>query len=222
MDPMITASARLGSALLASVLLLTACSGGEDDKEAKKEESSSVEPTASGTPEVEENGFTAWGTGLEYGQTARVPWSPKQKLKGAVEITLTRVEQAPMKAFDGFKLTKAQKKGAAYYVRAKVENVGNADLSGFTLPIYLDDGSDIIYPPVNIPSAFEACEPRVLPKKFLPGKSAKVCMVYLSSPDAQLRAIALQPAEGVAQIEWTGPISEPKKGKAAKRVKAAR
>lgn len=206
--------ARLGAFLLASALLLSACGGGGDEDGKKDQEAtSSAEPTVSGTPDVGDNGFTAWGADLTIGETARVPWSPKQKLKGAVEITLTRIEQAPMKAFDGFKLTPQQRKGAAYYVQTKVENVGNADLSGFTLPLYLDDGSDVIYPPVNIPSAFEPCAPRVLPEKFLPGKSTKVCMVFLSSPGTQLRAVALQPAEGIDQIEWTGPISEPKNGK---------
>ncbi|WP_235739066.1 hypothetical protein [Nocardioides alcanivorans] len=215
--------ARLGAFLLASALVLSACGLGDDKDDSKKEKTSeSAAPTAEGTPAVGDNGFTTWGADLEFGETARVPWSPKQKLKGAVEITLKRVEQAPMKSFEGFKLTAEQKKGTAYYVRAKVENVGNADLSGFTLPVYLDDGSDVIYPPVNIPSSFKPCDNRELPKKFIPGKKAQVCMVFLSAPGTQMKAIALQPAEGIDQIEWTGAVSELGKAKQGKNKKKAK
>lgn len=203
---MTSALSRFGALLLATALVLAGCSGGGDDKDEKADEGTTV------APETDENGFTAWGAELEFGDAARVPWSPKQKLDGEVEITVTKVEQAPMKAFEGFKLTKQQKKGAAYYVHAKVENLSEENLSGFTLPLYLDDGSETIYPPVTIPAAFDSCAPRTLPEKFKAGKKAKVCMVFLSAPNAQLRAVALQPADGVTQIEWTGALSHPKKG----------
>ena len=221
MTPMSSPRTRFGALVLASVLALSGCGMGGDGDEAKDESSDST-PSASGSTTTDD-GFTAWGSELEIGDTARVPWSPKQKTEGAVEVTVTRVEQVPMKAFDAFKLTKQQRKGAAYYVRAKVENIGEENLSGFTLPVYLDDGSDVIYPPVNIPSAFQPCSERVLPKKFTPGKTTRVFMVFLTNPGEQLRAVALQPAEDVQQIDWTGPVSQPgdqQKGKKHKKQKA--
>ncbi|WP_110205209.1 hypothetical protein [Nocardioides daejeonensis] len=215
---------RIGALVLASTLVLSACSLGSDKDDKKKDKETSGEPTAQGTPDVGDNGMTAWGADLEFGETARVPWAPKQKLKGAVEITVTRVEQVPMKAFEVFKLTDDQKKGSGYYVRATAVNVGNADLGGFALPLWLDDGSDVIYPPVNIPSAFKPCSDRVLPEKFAPGDKAKVCMVFLSGPGQQLRSIALQPAEGIDQIDWTGSLSQPTKpgAKKGKKQKAGK
>lgn len=107
-----------------------------------------------------------------------------------------------------------------YFVTVDVKNVGESDLRGKTLPIYLDNDGSTLYPAVEIPH-FKKCAPSALPQKFGPGATAKLCLVFLAPEGTTLRSIALLHNDK-EQIDWTGkvvdPVAEKKKRAAEKKA----
>ena len=105
------------------------------------------------------------------------------------------------------------KKSTPYYVHVKVKNTGNTNLAGVELPIFLDNGSDVLFPSARITSSFKPCPTQALPKKFTEGKKAKLCLVFLAAAKTKLEAIAMRPTEQTEPITWTGKITTPAKPK---------
>ena len=114
-----------------------------------------------------------------------------------------------MKDFAGFQLNPAVKASTPYYVQIAVENLGESDLSGVGLPVYLDNGSDVLIPAAAINSAFKPCPSRPLPAKFVKGQKANLCLVFLAPQGTSLKVIALRPSEAQEPITWTGAITNP-------------
>ena len=114
-----------------------------------------------------------------------------------------------MKDFAAFKLDKAMKASTPYYVHVKVKNNAATNLSGVELPIFLDNGSDVLFPSARITSSFKPCPSQPLPEKFTKGKKADLCLVFLAAPKTKLEAIAMRPTEQTEPITWTGKITKP-------------
>lgn len=215
---------RLGSVLLAGTVLLAGCGGGGDEPPDATDDPTTAtdgvtdetsddatdDPAASETPE---DGGTMPGTELELGEAATFTWNPTQNLQGTVELSVDRIEQTTMKAFSAFKLDKASRQSTPYYVYVTATNEGTTNLGGEDLPLFLDNGSDVLHPYARINGSHEPCPSRPLPEKFRPGKTAELCLVFLAPDRSELSAIALRPVEDLAPILWTGEISEPRKGK---------
>ncbi len=101
----------------------------------------------------------------------------------------------------------------------KVTNTGTTNLGGFEPPVFLDNGSSILYPAAHI-SGFAPCADRLLPKKFGPkAKPAALCMVFLAPAKTKLRTVALRPDESQEQIDWTGKLTKPGTAKKKPRKK---
>ncbi|WP_156388700.1 MULTISPECIES: hypothetical protein [unclassified Nocardioides] len=211
---------RLAALSLVAVLALAGCGGGDDDKDNKdSKDDSSQSSDGSSTPE--DDGLTDPGSALELGEPATFKWQATAKVSGQAEVTVTRIDKAPIKAFSGFKLSDAMKKSTPYYVHLRVKNAGTSNLGGFEPPVFLDNGSSILYPAAHI-SGFAPCADRLLPKKFGPNaKPASLCMVFLAPAKTELRTVALRPDEAQEQIDWTGDVTAPgakaKKGAKKKR-----
>ena len=103
----------------------------------------------------------------------------------------------------------------------KVTNTGEANLGGFEPPVFLDNGSSILYPPAQI-NSFGPCAESELPRKFAAGKSAKLCMVFLAPVNTKLRTVALRPDEAQEQIDWTGKLTRPGTGKTAQKTQKSK
>lgn len=190
-------------------LALAGCSG--SDSSGGDGSAGGTGPTATGSPYLpvpDGVELTAPGSQLSVGDAAVVAYHPRQDQVGALDITVTDLERAPIKAFSAWQLSDAQKKSNAYYVRADVENVGDTDLGGRPVPLYVVNDDNVLLEPTPFTSSFEPCPSTPFPKKFGPGADAKVCLVYLAPDHGQLEAVSFRPDETFNPITWTGDVAK--------------
>jgi hypothetical protein len=148
--------------------------------------------------------LTPLGTDLKLGETARVAWEPKPSTVGALAITVTRLRKGTLKDFADFTLDEQTKKSTPYYVDAKVKNIGASKLSKVPPPLYLVDGTNALVQASTFESDFKPCNAGPLPRRFKPGKSTKVCLVYLVADKGKLNTVSFRPTQKYAPITWTG------------------
>jgi hypothetical protein len=211
-----TRGARL-SALLVAGLTLSGCGGTDDPGSSDTPSSTPTSKSASADPNKAYGldvpagiKLTALGTDLQVGQTAKVAWQPKNSMVGVVSITVTRLRQGSIKDFAGFTLDDRTRISTPYYVDAKVKNLGKTDLGGLAVPLYMVDGKDTLVQASSFQSTFRPCAAKPFPKKFAPGKSAEVCMVYVAANHGQLKAVSFRPTQEYLPIQWTGIVATPK------------
>lgn len=204
---------------------LAGCSG-SDDSGSEPSAGASASPTgaASGSESASESApaeptlpvpagveLSPQGSRFEVGQTATVAYQVKQDLVGVLDVTVTRLEKTTLKkSFVGWDLDPAQRKSNPYFVRATVTNVGESDLGGRRVPLYIVDGTNTLVESTSFASAFTPCEPGAFPDKFPPGKKAKVCLVYLAPDKGDLTAVSFRPTQEFDPITWTGELQAPK------------
>jgi hypothetical protein len=220
---------RVGSsfavvALVASAGLLTGCSDDEKDPDAGgsgspsgSESSSAPESATPSLPVPDGVELSPEGSQLAVGETATVAYEVKQGEVGVLDMTVTRLEKTSFrKSFVGWDLDPGQKKSNPYFVRATVTNRGLTDLGGRRVPLYIVDGNNTLVEPTTFASAFPPCEPGSFPKKFPPGKTTKVCLVFLSPQKGALTAVSFRPTQEFDPITWTGELQDPKPPKPPK------
>jgi len=199
--------ARLLALTAALTLALAGCSGGEETPE--PEASGSPTETAEAEPYLpvpDGVELTDQGSTLAVGDTATVAYEPRQDLVGAMEIKVTSMEKATFDLFVGWELTKEIKSTAPYFVRARVTNVGDTDLGGRPVPLYVVDGQDRLIESSLFTGAFKPCEGASFPKKFKNGDSLKACMVYLAPDKGDLTAVSFRPSQEFNPIIWEGEL----------------
>jgi len=151
--------------------------------------------------------LTPPGTELEVGDSAVVAWEPRQKTVGVLEITVKRLERTTFeKSFEGWKLEPAVRRTTPYFVRARVANVGDTDLGGVEVPLYIVDAKNTLVRYSRFASTFKPCDSRDLPKRFRPGQERDVCLVYLAPDRGKLTAVSFRPTEEFDPITWTGKV----------------
>ncbi len=210
------------SLLLVLALPVSGCSGGDDstDPAGTGTSASSGGGTAtsgddSSSPTVDPNlayglklppgvKLTPLGSDLSLGDTARVAWQVDKKKVGVVAVTVTKLRRGTVKDFSGFVLDDATKQSTPYYVDAKVRNLGKSDLSGVKTPLYLVDGNDVLVSQSTFQSTFTPCAAKPLPEKFKPGRSTKVCLVFIAADHGALAAVSFRPDQKYDPIQWTG------------------
>jgi hypothetical protein len=149
--------------------MLVGCGGHDGD---------TSEPTATAT--TADDGTTLPGTEL------------------SLSVAVNSVKQGKIKDLSQFDLSPADKASTLYYVKAVVTNEGRADLAGEFVPLYGKVSDSLIVQPVVFGSTFKACNYQPLPKKFVKGKKAPLCVVLLV------------PKHGtVSAIEWRGDDEAP-------------
>ncbi|GAA4114421.1 hypothetical protein GCM10022215_12510 [Nocardioides fonticola] len=205
-------------AIAALVLLATgtaACSG---DEEPAGIPTVSGSPTASqdATPGAGETPYldvptgvelTGQGSALSTGDQAVVAWEPKQGLIGVLDVTVDSLESTTLKkSFSGWKLPENLKTASPYFVRVTVENAGDTELGGRTIPLYAVDGDDTLVEASSFVTTYPACPSTPLPKKFAPGDRAKACLVYLLPDAGDLQAVSFRPTQDFNPITWSGDV----------------
>jgi hypothetical protein len=211
---------RLASVALVAALALSGCGGSDGngdsaDSPSSNGGSSSATSDESGSAGTDgaDDGTPGPGDELTLGESAPLSWKPKEDLQGDVQVSVDRIDRTTMKDFAAFKLDTAMKASTPYYVHVRVRNTGSTDLAGVELPIFLDNGSDVLFPAARITASFKPCPSQPLPKKFTTGKKAKLCLVFLAADKTKLEAVAMRPTEQTNPITWTGKITRPAKAK---------
>ncbi|WP_460801632.1 hypothetical protein [Nocardioides pacificus] len=206
---------RLAAAGLAALLVLSACSDGDD--ESKADSSAEASETVSAYPEAPEGvELTEPGSELTLGEPAVVAWEPRADTTGALSLTPQSFEKATMKAFAGWKLDETTKRSTPYYVHVSVENVGETDLGGVPVPLYIVDASDTLIQQSTFQSEFAPCSSTTLPEKFPAGATAEMCLVYLAPFRGVLQAASFRPTQAFDPITWIGDVTDaeaPAKGR---------
>jgi hypothetical protein len=197
---------------LVGTLALSGCSGDSDEPSAGSgsgsgSESASAKPYLPVPDGVE---LTPPGSRLALGAPATVAYEPRQDQVGVLTITVTRLEKTTFKqSFAGWKLDAATRRTNPYFVRAKVENVGDTNLGGRNVPLYIVDGRNTLIEASSFASTFKPCAVGQFPKKFVKGDRANVCLVYLSPQHGELTAASFRPTQQFSPITWTGKLTRP-------------
>lgn len=205
---------------LAASTALSACSGEDQGETAPEPQSQpTATPSPSETPYLdvpEEVELTSQGSELGVGETATVAYEPRQGMVGALDIKVTAMEKASFKQFEGWELTKQTRKATPYFVRAKVTNVGDTNLRGRPVPLYIVDGENRLIESSVFTGSFEPCEGSMLPKPFRNGDSTKACLVYLAPDKGDLTAVSFRPTQEFNPVTWTGELETSGSGRGGK------
>jgi len=219
---MITRVTRRLCLLAASLVLglgaLAGCSSGEEEPAAEQtpggstevpslDQAAEVYPDVPGAPEL-----TAPGTELEYGDEAEVAWKPRENTVGALKIKVIEVEETSVDEFSAFEVNRAVSKSRPYFVTVRAENVGETDLGGASLPLYLLDSRDTLVERSVFGSEFAPCPSEQLPRRFEEGDVLRTCLVFLAPQGSTAQAVSFRPTEEFDPISWTGEITEPGSG----------
>ena len=181
--------------MAAVVLAVPACSSPEPAAEPEPSAPPATLATTDGTEP---------GTELGFGDSAVLAWQPTQDLAGELELTVEAVAEQRQSVFDGWTRDDAMVASRPYFVTVTLANVGDTDLGGLDVPLYLLDTSDTLGPPWSFEEPFAPCRSRPLPAAFAPGDSTRTCLVYFARAGSTYDAMAFQPVPDVEAITWTG------------------
>ncbi|MBZ5741015.1 hypothetical protein [Nocardioides mangrovi] len=208
--------ASLLALALAGALAVAGCSSSDDDS---SDGGSPTSPSGSTSatpylPVPDGVQLTPPGTHLSVGDEATVAWEPRQNLVGTLDITVSSLEKTTIKdSFGAWQLSSEQQKSTPYFVRATVKNVGDTDLGGRRVPLYVVNDQNVLLESTPFASAFAPCPSTALPDKFKPGAKEDVCLVYLAPDHGQLDAVSFRPEETFDPIIWTGDVTTYKPAK---------
>ncbi len=184
------------AALAVTAVVLSGCSSDDESPEAADP---STPATASDTAEYLEVPagveLTEQGSQLAVGDHAVVAYQPRQGQIGALDIQVRQLEQASIDDLSAWQLSDAQKKSTPYYVDAVIENVGDTDLGGRAIPLYVVNEKNVLLESTPFASSFKPCPSTPFPKKFQPGDSGRFCLVYLAPEKGELVAVSFRPEE---------------------------
>lgn len=166
--------------------------------------------------EPEATPTTEPGTELEVGESARLSWSPTQRLHGEIEVEVTSLERTSYRrSFGDWVLTEQMKGKKPYFVRATVRNVGEQGLGDRAVPLFGLTEDNTPYEAASFDASFPACGPARLPKKFKPGDTLEACLVILVPSQKKFIGATYRIGDA-APVTWTGPVVRyrPKRGDA--------
>lgn len=190
---------RVVTVALGAVLAASACSQPEP---AAEPEPSTAPATAAASDATER------GTDLELGEEATVDWQPTQDLAGKIELTVESVAEQRGSVFDGW-VSEVVPDARPYFVTVTLTNVGDTDLGGQDVPLYLRDTGGTLGAPWTLGGDFAACQSGPLPVPFAEGAEAGMCLVYLVPGGGRIRDLAFAPTEGYDPVTWSGDVQEP-------------
>lgn len=160
------------------------------------------EPTPKGFDTPKGVTLTAGGSTLKQDKPATVVYDVGDAAASAITVTVTSIRKGDIKDFRFFSLDAESKASSPFYVRATIKNEGPAGLGGVSLPMFAHDSTGIIRPPNDLVGEFKPCPKPMLPKSFLPGSSAKLCLVYLVPKGKKLQSVDLQPGSSADAVSW--------------------
>jgi hypothetical protein len=194
---------------LCALLVLASCGNGAD--EASPEPLVSTSPSPSSTVNVPETvELTEVGADLSFGDKATVIYEPDQKTGTVLELTVKSAVQGSVKDFSGFILDDYTRTSTPYYVKVRVENVGEGVVGDAPVPLWGVDAKNTLLPPASFTTTFRRCPSENLPKKFKPEDTLSTCLVFLAPDKGTMKAVSFRPNQEFDPIQWTGEIATPK------------
>jgi hypothetical protein len=182
---------------VAALVLVAGCSSSSDGKK------SDEVPVPKGLEVPKGVTLTKGGTTLTEDKPASVVYQVGDKAASVITVTVSSVRKGSIKRdFAFFSLDDEAKTSAPFYVDVTVKNEGPAGLGGAALPIFAHDSSNTNLPANDIVGTFKPCRNSTLPKSFLPGATAKLCMVYLVPKGKALQSVDLQTGSAKDAITW--------------------
>jgi hypothetical protein len=152
------------------------------------------------------------GSELGFGEQATVAWRPsKGDDVGVLNVKVRKVVQADIKALENWQLDAAGRGSSLYYVTMTVANVGDQDLGGQRIPLYVLDDANALVESSAFKKEFKPCPSPALPDGFVTGEKITVCQAYLLPKDGAPVAVSFRPTEKFNPITWVGKVTEPKK-----------
>ena len=183
---------------VAALLLVAGCSSSSDGKK------SDEVPVPKGLEVPKGVTLTKGGTTLTEDKPASVVYQVGDKAASVITVTVSSVRKGSIKRdFAFFSLDDEAKTSSPFYVDVTVKNEGPAGLGGAALPIFAHDSSNTNLPANDIVGTFKPCRNSTLPKSFLPGATAKLCLVYLVPKGKALQSVDLQTGSTKDAITWT-------------------
>lgn len=146
--------------------------------------------------------LTKGGTKLTEDASASVVYQVGARAASAITVTVTSVRKGNIKDFKFFSLDEASKASSPFYVSVTVKNEGPAGVGGGALPMFAHDSSNTVFPPNELVGTFKPCPKPGLPKSFLPGSTAKLCLVYLVPKGRSLQSVDLRTGSAQDAISW--------------------
>lgn len=204
-----TSLAGLGLALTATLAGLSGCGSSQQAETGSGPTATVPAASATDTSSTAAPGLTPPGTKLKIGQKATVEWKPDQSTSARIRLAVTGIEHTTIEhSFKDWQLSSQERDSNPYFINASVTNLSHTDLGGRTAPLYGLDDEDFPYQPADFDKVFKPCPNADLPKKFMHGDTAKVCLVILVRNKGKLAGAIHWPDEHVGPISWTGPITE--------------
>lgn len=213
--------AKLVGGVAAGTLALAGCSSSDSAGEPETPPATGGSPTSVSMgpqylPVPDGVELTEPGSQLAVGDHAVVAYHPRQDQVAVLDIQVVSLEKTSIKDFSAWQLSDAQKESNPYYVRARVENVGDTDLGGRPVPLYVVNDANLLLEPTPFASSFKPCPSTPLPEEFAPGDVTRACLVYLAPDRGDLVSVSFRPEETFNPITWSGEVEkyvapEPKK-----------
>lgn len=188
-------------------LVLTGCSSDDGDPKAGGSAAPDVPAdTAEYLPVPAGVELTSQGSALAVGGHAVVAYEPRQDQVAALDIQVRTLEKASIDDLSAWQLKDAQKNSTPYYVTSVIQNVGDTDLGGREVPLYIVNEDNVLVEATPFASSYKPCESALFPKKFRPGDSVRACQVFLAPDKGELVAVSFRPDETFNPITWTGDV----------------
>jgi hypothetical protein len=149
------------------------------------------------------------GSELGFGEQATVAWRPEKGQVGVLNVRVRRLVAADIQALQNWQLDAAGRTSSLYYVTMTVANVGDQDLSGQRIPLYVLSGANALVESSAFEKDFKPCPSNALPDGFVTGEKVTLCQAYLVPKRGQVDAVAFRPTEKFNPITWVGKVSEP-------------
>ncbi len=181
--------------MIAAALTLSACGGSDPAPEP-------TVPTPDGFKMPAGVTLTEPSTELAPGTAATVVLEVGDGASSAVTLTVDKITKGKIKDFRFFSLDAASKSSTPYYVKATVANEGPAGLGGLGAPFVAHDDANTIVPPNVINGAFKPCPSTSLPKSFLAGDEASMCLVFLIAKGRTLVSVDAQSDDPATAVRW--------------------
>jgi hypothetical protein len=180
---------------VAAVLVLAAGCGSDEPKTPKTTVPKGFDVPAGVT-------ITDGGSTLALGKPASAVYRVEDRAASAITVNVNGITKGDIKDFGFFSLDDRAKSSTPYYVKLSVHNDGPTGLGGVAIPVLAHTRSNTVFPPNELVGTFKPCPNAALPKSFLAGSSADLCLVFMLPKGEKLKTVDLQTGKQADAIHW--------------------